>query len=103
MPGTAGFIAELLALVGGFERWGPWVVLMSLAVLISAAYALRTIGRLLTGPARPEMGGIADLTLTETATAALLCAGIVALGVQPAAALRLIGGSIREVSRLFGG
>jgi NADH-quinone oxidoreductase subunit M len=103
MPGTAGFIAELLALVGGFERWGPWVVLMSLAVLISAAYALRTIGRLLTGPSRPEMRGIADLTLTETATAALLCAGIVALGVQPAAALRLIGGSIREVSRLFGG
>jgi NADH-quinone oxidoreductase subunit M len=103
MPGTAGFIAELHALIGGFERWGPWVALMSLAVLISAAYAVRTIGRLLTGPVRPEMRGVADLSLTETATAALLCAGILALGFQPAAALRVIGGSIRELSRAFGG
>lgn len=84
MPGTAGFIAELHALIGGFERWGPWVVLMSVAVLVSAAYAVRTIGRLLTGPVRPEMQGIADMTLIETAAAGLLCIGILALGLLPA-------------------
>lgn len=101
MPGTAGFVAELHALIGGFERWGIWVVVMSLAVLISAAYALRTIGRLLTGPARPELASIADMTVIESAAAGLLCAGILALGLMPAPALHVIHSSIRELARLF--
>lgn len=103
MPGTAGFIAELHALIGGFERWGPWVAGMSLALLVSAAYAVRTIGRLLTGPPRPEMQGIADMTMIETAGAGLLCAGILALGLLPMPVLRLIGRSIQELARTLGG
>ena len=101
MPGTAGFVAELHALIGGFERWGIWVVAMSLAVLVSAAYALRTIGRLLTGPARPELAGITDMTMAETAAAGLLCAGILALGLLPAPALHVIRSSVQELARLF--
>jgi len=101
MPGTAGFIAEIHALVGGFERWGAWVAVMSLGVLVSAAYSVRTVGRLLTGPPRPEMAGIADLGPGEVATAAVLCAGIVVLGFVPAPVLSLIGPAVRDLSRVF--
>lgn len=101
MPGTMGFIAEIHALVGGFERWGAWMVAMSLGVLVSAAYSVRTVGRLLTGPPRPEMTGIADLGPTEVATAAVLCAGIVVLGFFPAPMLGLVGPAIVELSRVF--
>ncbi len=55
LPGTAGFIAELHVLVGGFARWGGWMVLLSLSLLISAAYAFRTVGRLFTGPVGETM------------------------------------------------
>ncbi len=61
LPGTAGFIAELHTLIGGFQVWGWVVVLLSLGVMISAAYAIRTVGRLFTGPVRPEMKGVRDL------------------------------------------
>ncbi|MCK7577478.1 MAG: hypothetical protein MZV65_17865 [Chromatiales bacterium] len=36
LPGTAGFVAELHALIGGFARWGGWVALLSLSACWSA-------------------------------------------------------------------
>jgi NADH-quinone oxidoreductase subunit M len=56
LPGSAGFIAELQVLIGAYGRWGGWLVLLSVAVLISAAYALRAIRCLSTGPERPFGG-----------------------------------------------
>ncbi len=101
LPGSAGFVAELHALVGGFGRWGGWVVLLGVAMLVGAAYGLRVIGRLcMQGlPAQD----IADMTRTETAAAALLGIAIVALGVWPAPLLDLVAGSVDRVGRLFAG
>jgi len=102
LPGTAGFVAELHVLVGGFARWGGAMVLLSLSLLITAAYALRTVGRLFTGPVGASMHAIADLTRAEMAAASLLSVGILAIGVYPAPALALIGGSVARLSGLFG-
>jgi len=103
LPGTAGFVAELHALVGGFERWGWLVVLLSIGVLISAAYAIRTVGRLFTGPVRPRMREVADLRRSELVAAAVLSLGIVLLGVFPQYAVRLMTPSVETLSGLFGG
>ncbi len=101
LPGTAGFIAELHALIGGFERWGWLVVLLSLGVMISAAYAIRTVGRLFTGPVRDEMRNIPDLQRSELLAAGLLTAGIILLGLFPAPALELMSASIVRFSAAF--
>lgn len=101
LPGTAGFIAELHALVGGFQTWGAWVVVLSLGALISAAYALRTIGRLFTGPVSTRMQGLPDLTLTELAAASGLTAGSLLIGIYPTPALDLIGQSVNRLAQLF--
>lgn len=101
MPGTAGFIAELHAIIGGFERWGWAVLLLSLGMLISAAYSIRTVGRLFTGPVRPQMHGISDLQRAEFAAAATLASGIVLLGIFPSAALQLMSSSVVQLSSLF--
>jgi NADH-quinone oxidoreductase subunit M len=103
LPGTAGFIAELHALVGGFARWGGWMVLLSLSLLVSAAYAFRTVGRLFTGPVGESMRAVPDLTRAEMAAAGLLATGILGIGFYPAPALTLIGGSVAHLARLFGG
>jgi NADH-quinone oxidoreductase subunit M len=102
LPGTAGFIAELHVLVGGFARWGGWVAILSLGVLVGAAYAFRTIGRLFTGPVEERMKSVPDLTHGEMAAAGALALGIVALGLFPAPALALMGASVARVARLFG-
>jgi NADH-quinone oxidoreductase subunit M len=102
LPGTAGFIAELHALVGGFERWGGWMVLLSLSLLISAAYAFRTVGRLFTGPVGATMKSVPDLTHAEMAAAGLLSFGILAIGLYPAPALALVGASVERLAKFFG-
>ena len=100
LPGSAGFIAELHALAGGFARWGGWVLIVCVGMLVSAAYGLRVIGRLcMRGLPTQE---IADMTRTETVAAAILGLGIVALGVWPAPLLDLVAGSVDRVGRLFG-
>jgi len=101
MPGTAGFIAELHILIGGFQQWGWLILALSLGIMISAAYAIRTIGRLFTGPSRENMQDVADLRKTEMVAAGLLTAGIVFLGVFPATLLQYITPSVNSISRLF--
>lgn len=101
MPGTAGFIAELHALIGGFARWGWFMVLLSVGVLISAAYAVRTVGSLFTGPVRPHMRQVADLRGSEMLAASVLTAGILLLGVFPAPALRLSQATLTALSAGF--
>ncbi|MBF0294914.1 MAG: NADH-quinone oxidoreductase subunit M [Magnetococcales bacterium] len=99
VPGTSGFIAELHVLIGSLQRWGAWSALLSVGMLVSAAYAVRTIGVLCTGPAcqlridpprRPEWIAAAMLTLT-----------ILLVGVVPAPLIGKISATIDQVSDLF--
>ncbi len=109
LPGSAGFIAELHVLIGAYSRWGGWLVLLALAVLISAAYALRAIRCLSTGPERTSgtapagAAAFADLGRLEVATAALLSGGILVIGFYPAPLLRLMAASVAKLAQPFGG
>ena len=99
LPGSAGFIAELHTLLAGYLRWGGWVILLGLAMLIGAAYSLRVIGRLCLkgdGPAVP------DMTRTESVAAGLLAVCIVVLGIWPAPLLDLVASSVSLVAGRFG-
>ena len=98
LPGSAGFIAELHALVGGYQRWGGWVLILCLAMLIGAAYSLRVIGRLCL---KGKTMDLPDMTRTEAVAAGLLAVCILGLGVWPAPLLDLIAGSVGQVARLF--
>lgn len=99
LPGSAGFVAELHVLLGGWARWGGWVAALCLGMLIGAAYSLRVLGRLCL---KGEPMELADMTRTEMTAAGLLVFSIVVLGVWPAPLLNLIAGSVAQVSRLFG-
>jgi NADH-quinone oxidoreductase subunit M len=99
LPGSAGFIAELHTLVGGYQRWAGWVFILGLAMLIGAAYSLRVIGRLCLNGVAMELP---DMHRTEAVAAGLLALCILVLGVWPAPLLDLIAGSVGRVARLFG-
>ena len=101
MPGLAGFVAELHTLIGGFERWGWLMLLMSLGVLVSAAYAIRAMGQLFTGPPRLELAGLHDLRPREWMAAAPLVAGLLILGLQPALATGLMTATVARLCALF--
>ncbi|MCP4263762.1 MAG: NADH-quinone oxidoreductase subunit M [Planctomycetes bacterium] len=101
MPGTAGFVAELHVLLGGFVLWGWAVLALSIGVLISAAYAIRTVVYLFTGPVHEEMRHVRDLGKTEMVPAIVLTASIVLLGMFPAAFLNMINPAVTQLSKLF--
>ena len=96
MPGLAGFVAELHVLIGGFQQWGWLMLLASLGVLISAAYAMRTIGGLFAGPPRPELADLPDLQWRELLAVLPLAAGLLILGILPAPLIALISATIIE-------
>lgn len=101
LPGLASFMAELHAILGAIARWGWPVAAVGLGVLISAAYAVRTIGRLFAGPPQPGMESVSDLSGVELAAALPLVAGIVGLGVAPELALALMRETLAGLSVLF--
>ncbi|MEN8167298.1 MAG: NADH-quinone oxidoreductase subunit M [Pseudomonadota bacterium] len=103
IPGTAGFVAELHALIGGFQRWGWYILPLSLGIMVSAAYAIRTVGRLFTGPVRSSMKEVEDLRYNELFAALVLSTGIITLGVLPAQALNLMTASVTQYSNIFAG
>ncbi|MEO5336617.1 MAG: NADH-quinone oxidoreductase subunit M [Magnetospirillum sp. WYHS-4] len=103
MPGTAGFIAELHAIIGSFQRWGWLAALLSAGMLISAAYSVRTVGRLFTGPVRETMRDVPDLQRLELAAASLLAVAVVGLGIAPAPALDLMAATVGKFSAAFAG
>ena len=101
LPGSIGFIAELHALAGGFQQWGVLMVFFSFSILISAAYAVRTIGLLFTGSVKPKMQHIPDLKIQELLAAGLLVIGIVGFGIVPAPLIELSAASIAQFNDLI--
>jgi NADH-quinone oxidoreductase subunit M len=77
------------------------MVLLSLAVVISVAYAVRTVGRLFTGPVSTRMQSLPDLTRGELTAAAVLTMGSLAIGLYPGPLLNLIAASVARYSQLF--
>lgn len=101
LPGSMGFVAELHALIGSFQSFGWWTLLLSAGVLVSAAYGFRTIGSLFTGPVRPAMRSVPDLRTLEMVAAGLLMAGIIGFGVLPTPSLELVNASVARFTSIF--
>lgn len=101
LPGSAGFVAELHAIIGGFQSFGWIMVFASVGVLIGASYAIRTAARLFTGPMRPEMQNVHDLRSHELVAAGVLAAGIMALGLMPGPMVSLTDASVNQLSMVF--
>ncbi len=97
LPGTLGFIAELQTIMGGFQQWGGLMVFFSMTFLISAAYSIRTISHLLTGPVKPNLEHLNDLNARETFAAGLLVTSIIGFGFMPSPLIELSAATITQM------
>lgn len=101
LPGTVGFFAELHAFLGGFQQWGFLMIFLGLSIVISSAYAMRTIGMLFTGPVKPQMREIEDLRTPELLAAGILVASIVFFGLWPSLLIDLSTATIIQMSDII--
>ena len=101
LPGMAGFIGEFHALLGAFERWGLWVIVATLGILITAAYSLRAIGQMFMGEFNVRWKGLGDMSARELIALSPLAILIVGLGIFPGLGLSLIHPTLAHIVDVF--
>ncbi len=111
LPGTSGFVAELMVLLGTFRAHPetllghvPLFMLLAVgagtAIVITATYVLRLIQRVFHGPLDEQhYGDLPDAHTTEWVAIVCNAALLVIFGVMPHLLTDLIGGSVGQFIR----
>ena len=90
LPGTNGFIGELLILVGVYKSSVPTAVLAATGIILGAVYMLRMVQRVILGRVvHPENEKLKDLNYREILTLVPIIVLIIWIGVYPKPFLRL--------------
>jgi NADH-quinone oxidoreductase subunit M len=95
LPGTSGFVGEILTMTGtyGVSTWTA--IVAATGVIFSAVYALSLYRRVVFGTiTNPKLETIADLDWREVAIFAPLIAATLVLGVQPGLVMNLTQASV---------
>jgi NADH-quinone oxidoreductase subunit M len=95
LPGTSGFVGEILTMTGTYGT-STWTALFAASgVILSAVYALTLYRRVVFGElTNPKLAGIADLESREVLIFAPLIVGTLLLGVQPGLILNITQASV---------
>lgn len=98
LPGTSGFVGEVLTLMGAFQA-NTWVAaIATTGVIFSAAYALWLYRRVVMGELIKEsLKGITDMTAREKWIFAPLVAMTLILGVYPRLVTDIVGPSVTKI------
>ncbi len=98
LPGTAGFVGEMLTLVGAFKA-NTWVALIATSgVILSAAYALWLYRRVVFGElTKDDVKSMLDLTPREIATLAPLVVLALWMGIYPGPFLDVMAVSVKNL------
>jgi NADH-quinone oxidoreductase subunit M len=95
LPGTSGFVGEILTMTGVYGA-STWTALLSATgVILSAVYALSLYRRVVFGEmSNPKLMAISDLEKREVLIFAPLIIGTLVLGIQPGLILNLTQASV---------
>jgi NADH-quinone oxidoreductase subunit M len=84
LPGTSGFVGEILTMTGAYGASTWTAIIASTGVILSAVYALSLYRRVVFGElVNPKLAAITDLDWREVAIFAPLIASTLVLGVYP--------------------
>jgi NADH-quinone oxidoreductase subunit M len=90
LPGLAGFVGELVILIGVYQAGYTWPVVVALiAIILASAYVIRLYQDVMNGPEVEDIPVRADLSWLEGLAVAPILFALLALGVDPAPLLRL--------------
>ena len=84
LPGTSGFVGEILVIIGAFQENAVYAVIAALTLILGAAYTLRMYKRVIYGKITNEaVAALKDLEPQEMITLGLLAVLVLLLGVWP--------------------
>jgi NADH-quinone oxidoreductase subunit M len=100
LPGTNGFVAEFLVMVGSFKTYPVLTTISAIGVILAAAYLLWAVQRIIYNPMdKPENASLTDLNWREIGLLAPLVAAIIWLGVYPKPVLERMEASTTQLVR----
>src|SRR6266404_1250444 len=97
LPGLCGFVSEFTVFLGSLPTWQTMTIISALSVIITAAYYLWAIQRMMLGQLNPAYATLPDVNWRERLTLYPLGALIILFGFYPSAILNLIQGSLRTL------
>ena len=102
LPGTSGFIGEILTLTGTYQA-STWTALAATSgVIFSAVYALTLYRNVMFGEiVNPALKTISDIDLRELLIFVPLIVGTIWLGVQPGAVLDFTGPAVEALTNAY--
>ena len=84
LPGTSGFVSEIMVFLGTFPVWSWATALGAFGIVITAGYILWMVQRLFFGPQIERFQTVRDATALEMVPLFVLVAAVLAVGVYPA-------------------
>jgi NADH-quinone oxidoreductase subunit M len=102
LPGLSPFVSEFLVLVGTFSHSVWFGAFAVLGIVLAALYILLMYQRTMTGPTRPTLAGIRDLSVREIGALAPLVLLIVLLGFYPKPLLSVINPAVGDTLQQVG-
>jgi len=97
LPGLCGFVSEFTVFLGSLATWQTMTIIAALSVIITAAYYLWAIQRMMLGKLNPAYRSLPDVNWRERLTLYPLGALIILFGFYPAAIINLIQGTLRNL------
>ncbi|ODT87985.1 NADH-quinone oxidoreductase subunit M [Phenylobacterium sp. SCN 70-31] len=102
LPGTSGFVGEVLAMVGVYEVSTWAAILAASGVILSAVYMLTLYRRVVFGEmTNPKLSAIEDLNWREIAIFAPLVVATLYMGVQPNSVFNVTQASVDQLVQVY--
>ena len=102
LPGTSGFVGEILTMAGAYEASTWAAIVAATGVILSAVYALSLYRRVVFGEiTNPALAEIKDLNWREVAIFAPLIIGTLYLGIYPAAVFDITQTSVDNLVAVY--
>jgi NADH-quinone oxidoreductase subunit M len=102
LPGTSGFVGEILALTGTYGASTWTAILATTGVILSAVYMLTLYRRVMFGElVNPKLAAITDLETREVVIFAPLIVATLYLGVAPSSVFNLTQASVDHLTAVY--
>lgn len=104
MPGFSGFIAEFPIFLGLWNSH-PWIAIVAaIAIVVTAAYIMRAIGRVFFGEVPAELQShVHDIKFSEKLALGVLCVFMIGIGIFPNVIVPMVQSGMQTVLALLGG
>jgi NADH-quinone oxidoreductase subunit M len=98
LPGTSGFVGELLVVIGAFQVNVWYAALAATTLIFGAAYTLWMYKRVVFGEARnPEVAALPDVDRREAAVLTVLALAVLVMGLWPNPFLDVMHASVEHL------